>query len=180
MLDYNFYKEKLGKKFAIVNGELVEDPEGLLTVTETFTNYSIYLSKIEHKASLIIPDLAYVGKTYKTRSTDCISICCKWHDNQYGTNLQKVYKDTTHEKFKKYFKQGMSLWFEDHGFLKTNTIKIGSFIVYQYAPNLPANSHIAICIEPNKILQHIPWKYSSIDTIENEKVFAIYDYTGQT
>lgn len=178
MLEYNYYKEKIGEKFSIINGELILDPKGTLIVSETLIDYSIYVSKIEQKVFLVIPDLAYIGKTYKIRSTDCISICCKWHDNNYGTNLQQIYKNTPHEKFKKYFREGMSLWFDTHGFTKVDDVTRGSFIVYQYDINKSANSHIGICIEPNKILQHIPWKYSSIDTIETEKILAIYNYKG--
>lgn len=174
MLDYNFYSNKVGTKFSIINGELVEDVSGNIVVSETLLDYSIYISNLEKRAFLVIPDTGYIGKTYKLRTTDCISICCKWHDNTFNTTLQQVYKNTSHSDFKKYFKDGMNLWFETNNFIKTNTLSIGSFIVYEYKPNI--TSHIAIYIDTNKILHHIPWKLSSIDALDNSKILGIYNY----
>lgn len=174
MLDYNFYINKIGSKYTINSGDLIEDTSGNIVVSETFIDYSIYLNKLTKEVFLVIPDSAYIGKTYKLRATDCISICCRWHDEKYNTNLQQIYKNTPHTDFKKYFRDGMSLWFDANNFTKVDNLTIGSFIIYEYKPSMI--SHIGIYIGENKILQHIPWKLSSIDTIDHTKILGIYNY----
>ena len=44
-MDYEYFANKIGTKFALVRGEFVENQEGDFTVSLNFAQYSIYLNK---------------------------------------------------------------------------------------------------------------------------------------
>lgn len=173
-MDYQYFKDKIGSRFDIVQGELVETLEGMFLVTDQLQNYSIYINKKEQSANLISPKSSYIGRSYGLRQADCVAICLMYLDNNHGTKFMERYKATPNKVFYQYYIKGMGLWFEENGFTKVDTPEIGDMLVYANTPD--AISHVGVYIKPNKILHHLPNKFSCIDDIEKEKIKGIYRY----
>jgi len=173
-MDYQYFADKLGVKFDIVEGELVESETGQFTVSETFGDFVIYVNKLAKAVNIIAPQKAYVGRHYRLRRTDCITLLAEWLDDHYGSDFDNIYKKYPNRSFKKYYEQGMSLWYEENGFTKVATPERGDCIVYAYAPNV--TSHVGVYLGNNKILHHLPGKLSSIDTIYSDNILGIYRY----
>jgi hypothetical protein len=171
-MDYDYYSDKIGTRFNIVEGNLVEAENGMFPVTESFQSPSIYVNKLDKKVSLISPKNSYIGRTYGLRQADCVAICFSWHDDNKGTDLMKIYKNTPNREFYNYYLEGMAPWFLTHGFQEVQTMEIGDMLVYENVPE--TISHIAIYLGNNKILQHMPNKLSGVDTLDSSKVRGIY------
>ena len=172
-MDYEYFLNKLGCKFSLVQGEFVEDPNGIFTVSTEFKQYSIYLNKQTKKCTPIAPEKSYLARQYKLRRSDCVTLAFEWLDDYYKINLTQVYKNTSNKVFLKYYTAGMYLWYEDNGFQKVNTVEIGDTLIYEY-PN-----HIGVCIEKDRILHHLSSKYSSIDVVDYNKILGCYRYANQ-
>lgn len=175
-MEYSKFADKIGAKYDIVKGVLVQSETGPFTVTETLNNCCIYVNKTAKTVQLIVPDDMYIGKTYGLRHSDCVQIAFRWSDENQSTELLKVYRSTPHKKFYEYYMRGISDWFVDNNFIRQTVPSIGDFIVYEYQPE--AKSHIGICVAPGKILHHMPNKLSSIDTIDTNKIIGIYRYAN--
>ena len=176
-MDYEYYLNKLGCKYSLIRGEFVEDINGIFTVSTEFKQYSIYLNTQNSTCTPIAPNKSYLAREYKLRRSDCISLVFEWLDDNYKLNLTKVYKDTTTKGFLKYYTSGMYLWYEDNGFTKVNDISIGDSIIYgDSITGQVYNNHIGVCVGKDKILHHLPTRYSSIDVIDYNKVLGCYRY----
>lgn len=176
-MDYEYYLNKLGSKFSLVRGEFVEDPQGAFTVTTEFKQYSIYVNKQTKKVAPIAPTKSYLARTYVLRKSDCITLMFEWLDDHYNTKYIDFYNSISHRYFLKYYKAGLGCWYEDSGFKKVDIPQAGDCIVYGDSINeVIPNNHVGICVGDNKILHHLPQRYSSIDTIISDKVIGCYRY----
>lgn len=173
-MDYQYFADKLGAKFDIVEGELVESENGILTVSQTLSNFTIYLNKLDRTASIVVPKNAYIGRSYKLRRSDCITLFAEWLDDHYSSSFGNIYKKVSNKEFYRYYNAGMELWFEDNSFTKVSALEVGDCIVYEYTPNVP--SHVGIYVGEDKFLHHMPNKLSCIDTIDYNKITGIYRY----
>lgn len=173
-MDYELYKDKIGARFDIVQGELVEAIDGMFLVTETFSSPSIYINRQQQTATLVSPKDSYIGRSYGLRQADCVAICFLWHDNNKGTNLMSLYKRTSNREFYEYYVRGMGAWFLEHNFTQVTEMQPGDMLVYENVPGSIA--HIAVFLGDNKILQHLPNKLSGVDVLELSKVKGIYRY----
>lgn len=173
-MDYEYFKNKIGSKFNIVEGELVEAENGIFTVSETYSNYVIYLNKQNKTYNLIAPLKSYIGRPYVLRKLDCVTLMFEWLGDENNKDLSSIYTKTSRKDFFKYYKEGMSLWYEDNGFLKVDTPIRGDCIVYEYKPK--AVSHVGIYLGEDKFLHHLPYKLSCIDTLDRSKIIGVYRY----
>lgn len=173
-MEYNDYFDKIGKRYNVVEGDLVEAENGMFLVTESFQSPAIYIDKVNLKVHLISPSTSYIGKTYSLRQADCVAICFSWHDKNKGTHLLDIYKNTSNREFYKIYVEGMGNWFLANGFKQVSTPEPGDMLVYSYGPTML--SHIAIYLGNDKILQHLPNKLSSVDLLDSNKVKGIYRY----
>lgn len=173
-MDYQYFANKLGAKFDIVNGELVESVNGLFIVSDKYTDYVIYLNKLTKTASIVAPQKSFLGRSYRLRHLDCITLFAEWLDDHYGSTWGNIYNKLSNREFYRYYKSGMSLWYEDNGFTQVEKPKHGDCLVYAYKPKVI--SHVGICLDGDKILHHLPYKLSSIDSIEPDKIIGVYRY----
>jgi len=176
-MDYEYYLNKLGSKFSLVRGEFVEDPQGAFTVTTEFKQYSIYVNKQTKKVAPIAPEKSYLARKYVLKRSDCITLFTEWLDDHYGSTYGNIYTKISNKEFLKYYKSGMRLWYEDNGFKEVAYPRLGDCLVYSDSINeVIPNNHVGICVGDNKILHHLPQRYSSIDTIISDKVIGCYRY----
>lgn len=173
-MDYQYFADKIGAKFDIVEGKLTESENGQFTVSETFGNFVIYLNKLNKTANIIVPQKAYVGRSYRLRYTDCITLFAEWLDDHYGSGFGNIYTKLSNKEFYRYYTAGMGLWYEDNGFTKVTSPETGDSIVYEHAPNVI--SHVGIYVGDDKILHHMPKKLSCIDSLDYSKIIGIYRY----
>ena len=107
----------------------------------------------------------------------CISLVAEWLDDHNGTDFLSGYYNMSNRDFLRYYKSGMRLWYEDHGFKEVNNLQIGDCLVYgDSVTNLIPNNHIGIYVSKDKILHHLPGRFSSIDTIDYSKIIGCYRY----
>lgn len=173
-MEYNYLINKIGARFDIVAGELQEDPSGLFVVSEIYQPFSVYLNKQTKQAMIVAPESSYLGRAYKMGNRDCITLVAQWLDEHYGSSFGNIYRTTSHIDFMKYYKGGMSLWYEDNLFEKVTTYVEGDCLVYAYKPAVI--SHVGIYLNDGKILHHLPGKLSCVDVLDESKIIGAYRY----
>lgn len=174
-MNYNDFYNKIGTRYNIVLGHLSEDIDGMLTVSDNFA-YSniIYVNHSNKTVSLVIAREEYVGRSYSLRKRDCISLIAEWLTNNTDKDFNKVYSKISNKDFMEYYKKGIDIWFEENGFTQVTDPIQGDCVVYAYKPAVI--SHAGIYINQNKLLHHIPYTLSSIDSIDYSKVLKVYRY----
>lgn len=170
-LNYNEFLEKIGSKYDIVNGVLVESDTGVLTVSKNFEQYTIYLNTLSKSVSLIIPEKAYIGRFYLLKKSDCIKLVNEWLDDKLKTtNYLERYKNTDNRTFKKYYSEGVKHAYLDNSFVEVDSqsVSVNDVIVYGN------KNHVAVCVDTNRILHHMPGKLSCYDQLDTEKILGVY------
>jgi len=177
-MEYQNFSDKVGTRFDIVNGDLVESPSGLFIVSETYQNNTIYLNKQSKKATLIVEMSKYIGRPYKLRVSDCTSLWTQWLDANKGSSYYQIYKAMPHREFMAWMKAGMCSYFESQPFTKVTSDNLveGDCLVYSF--NDMIDSHVGIYINENKILHHLPRKMSSLDILDRSKILGAYRYAN--
>jgi len=176
-MDYEYFANKIGTKFALVRGEFVENQEGDFTSSLNFAQYSIYLNKQTKTCTPIAPQKSYLARAYALKRSDCISLVAEWLDDHNNTNFLSGYYNMSNRDFLRYYKLGMRLWYEDHGFKEVNNLQIGDCLVYgDSVTDIVPNNHVGIYVSKDKILHHLPGRFSSIDNIDYLKIIGCYRY----
>ena len=176
-MDYEYFANKIGTKFALVRGEFVPALNGEFTASFDFAQYSIYLNKQTRTWTPIAPTKSYIARSYILKKSDCVTLFAEWLDDHRGSNFGNIYNNISNKEFFKYYRSGMGLWYEDNGFTKVNNPIVGDCLVYGDSINgkIPLN-HVGVCVADNKILHHLPGTFSSIDTIDYGKIIGCYRY----
>lgn len=181
MLEYKDYENKIGVRFDIVAGDLVENPQGQFIVSYQYAENSIYINKLTKTVGLVIPAGSYIGRDYQLRLNDCTSLWTEWLDKRKGTNYYQIYETLSNRDFATWMRVGMCSYFESQPFTKItdyDTLQEGDCLVYDYAGIGNVSSHVGIYIADNKILHHIARKYSSLDVLDKSKILGAYRYAG--
>jgi hypothetical protein len=179
MLDYKIYIDKIGLHFDIVNGDLVESETGPFVVSEEFKENTIYLNKLTKTVSLIIPKDSYTGRTYRLRNSDCTTLWCRWLDTHKGSNYREIYKNISNKQFVGWMKAGMCPYFDAQPFQKITDYTLlqeSDCLVYSF--NNLIDTHVGVYIPEDKILHHLPRKFSSLDILDRSKILGAYRYAN--
>ena len=177
MLLYKDYENKIGLRFDIVNGDLVESETGQFVVSDQYLENTIYLNKLTKTAALITPQYSYVGNFYQLRLNDCTSLWTRWLDEHKSSHYYDIYKSMSHRDFHAWMKAGMCSYFETQPFEKItdyNLLQEGDCLVYSY--DGVVNSHVGIYLPQDRILHHLARKYSCIDNLDKSKILGAYRY----
>jgi hypothetical protein len=169
-LNYNDYSEKVGSRYNIVEGLLVESSDGVLTVSTEFKQNTIYVDTYNKCVNLIVPEKAYIGRHYFLKKSDCIKLVNEWLDDRLGTDYVQRYKNTSNADFKKYYSQGVKYAYLDNDFKEVDhsALTIGDVIIYiNY-------NHVAVLVDTNKVLHHLPKKLSCYDVLDTTKILGVY------
>jgi hypothetical protein len=172
--EYDTLKQHIGKKVDVISGSLVVSDSGFLTILNYPANYSVYLDSTNKTVQPIVPREELRGQVYKLRTRDCVVTVAQWLDNKYNTKLLDVYRSASNSKFYRYYSGDFGDWFKDNGFtlVEDNSQNIGDVLFYGNY------NHIGIRLENNKILHHLPHKYSSVDTIDESLIRKVYRYVN--
>lgn len=176
MLNYQEFEQKVGVRFDVVEGDLVESPTGPFVVSYNYEINTIYINKL-NKTAVVIPDKSsYIGKEYALRFNDCTTLWTQWLDSHKGSNYAEIYKKMGHREYYHWMKSGLCAYFETQPFIKVdvNELEEGDCLVYSY--NNSIDSHVGVYIANDKILQHRPKKYSSLDALDKSKILGAYRY----
>lgn len=173
-MDFYFWKNNIGLKADIKEGNVVLSEDGFLSVSNKPTQYSVYVDELRSSVSLIIPKSDYRGRLYKLFESDCVTLSAEWFDNYFKTDTLGYLSNISPEEYRRLWGAG----FKDHlktlGFVKQNKIPDKGDVIYYGRPN-----HIGICLGDNKILHHLPRKYSCIDEIDPTKLGDVYGKTAK-
>jgi hypothetical protein len=176
-MDYEYFANKIDTKFALVRGEFVPALNGEFTASFNFAQYSIYLNKQTKTWTPIAPQKSYIARAYVLKKSDCITLFTEWLDDHVGTTFGNIYSSISNRDFIRYYKSGMRLWYEDNGFTEVSIPQTGDCLVYgDSVTNIIPTNHVGVCIADNKVLHHLPGRYSSIDTLEYSKIIGCYRY----
>ena len=181
-MDYDYFTKKLGCRFDIVEGELVEAENGKFLVTTDFVEYAICLNPITKTWNVIAPKKSYLARRFVLRQSDCLTLSCEWLDDHFNQNFSKIYTSSTRKQFYERFKvTGIRDLYLNNGFYTVNEPKLGDVIFYNWnmSTNTPIN-HVGIYQGNNKILQQVPYKLSSIDECDSTKITEIFRYASNT
>lgn len=173
-MEFKDFADRIGTRYSIVNGDLVEAETGEFVVSETFGTNTIYVNKLTRTCNLIPAPNSYTGRPYKLKYTDCITLVASWLDKNRGSSFGNVYSSISRKQWFHYYEVGMKHYYLDNGFKEVSSLEEGDCIVYEYATNI--HNHVGIYIKDNKILHHIPQKLSSLDNIDSSLILGIYRY----
>lgn len=177
MLDYAIYSEKIGSKYTVEWGELVEADDGEFVVSQTPGKNRIILSNFAKTASLAAdPDL-WIGRVWALKKSDCASLAAEYQDKQFNADYMATIKGYSLKKWGEYFHRGMVAWLEDFGMPKValEDRQLHDVVVYDYDGD--HNMHVGTYLGDNKLLHHLPNKLSSIDVVdftETDKFLGVY------
>jgi hypothetical protein len=166
-MTYEYFSTKIGQRFSIVEGIIVEDTTGPFVVSENFGDYVIYLNKINRSWNIIAPKKSYLARQYILRKSDCISLTVEWLKDTHGSKITFDYNKLSNRDFYRIYKEGLKHCFEENGFVEVTTPRYGDCLVYDF------KQHSGVYLD-NKILHHLPRTYSSIDTVDNARILGIY------
>ncbi len=172
-MPYQSFQEHEGSRVDIVEGKLVLDPGGFLTLSRTPANYTAYIN--DKTITPIVPPSEYRAQIYKLRKRDCVTLAGRWLDEYYGTSLLGVYTGARNSKFVRYFFGDFADWFVDNGFSLVAEPQHGDVVFYRYSDANVIN-HIGICINGDRILHHMPNTYSSLDVLDQSRIIKVLRY----
>lgn len=173
-MTYDEYKNKIGTRYTFVQGEIVEDADGEVVVSNTPKLNTIYLNNRDRTATLMVDPKLYVGRRWKLFTSDCVSVAAEYLDDHIGTSLKRV---RPRREYDKYFKEGMCQWFEDHGFKEVAIADMqpNDVLVFDYDEGII--THVCVYLGDGKVLHHMSNKYSSIDPLGDvDSVLGVYRY----
>jgi hypothetical protein len=172
---YEIFLNKIGKKFNVVNGEFVEDSDGILTVSTSPFNNSIYLNTLNN-TWLVVSDLL-IGIPYRIARDDCATLCARYLDKHFGSKIEEKLFSLTLKEWTNYIKLGGETLIKEVGGYEVNLSQLKEKDVVSYEiEDSRITSHLAVYLGNNKILHHVPNKYSSIDDIDMSKVKRVFRY----
>lgn len=176
-MDYNTLESKIGTKFSIVEGYLLEDTNGQFTVSYDLVPYSIYLDRVNKTYTVLAPRKEYIGRVYALRRNDCANLFAEWHDGHFGTSFLNTYNNLTHRQYLEIFNGGMSKWFLENGFAQVTEPQHGDCMVYDFRSDAKLlRNHVGIYLEGHNILHHISGRLSSIDPVLDSRVIGYFRY----
>jgi len=176
-MKYEEYVTKLGTRYDIINGELTESPSGLFVVSEEFKDYTIYINKQNLTVSIIAPRLSYIGREYKLKVRDCVSIIIDWYKHNRNIDWTSDYNRISISKYLDYYVNKIDNLLIEYGFIEVEdkiNLEIGDWLIYKIDNQGAVNT--AMYYGNDKILQQLPNKLSSIDPIDFAKVVRVYRY----
>lgn len=182
---YDDFINKVGSKFSIVEGELVESPSGLFTVSTQPAPYTIFLG-INKKVNIITSKDSYIGRAYTrkqhgeytTLANDCIRLFTEYHDKNVGTNFLEVYRFLNPRDYVEIARKGMSTWFIDNNFTEVNIENRSKNDCVVYSYDNKSILHVGVLVDKDLLLHHIPDKLSCIDILVLSKVKGVFRYAG--
>lgn len=186
-LDYEILIDKVGSKYNISNGVIVESPSGLFTVTTVFQDNSIYLNTLNKSVVLIVSKNLFIGRIYSRRSIEsdnipkanCIKLFTDYMDYVYNTDFfSKSYKELTSRQYYEIAKAGINDYLISKGFFEVSIEDRATNDVVFYSYDNETQIHLGVLVEQNKLLHHLPDKLSSIDKLDINKVIRILRYAG--
>lgn len=168
-MNFEYWLSNLGSKVDICYGDLVISSNGFLTVSTSLDQYALYLDRSSCTATPVIPKNDYRGRVYKLRMRDCVTLTAEWLDRNTGLKAADFVKNITRAQYINLHQSGYLHLLSSLGFVSADTSPMhGDIVVYE------KQIHIGICIDGDKILHHLPGKYSSIDPLEQSKILGVY------
>jgi len=177
MLDYDTYSAKIGSKYTVAWGELVEAEDGEFEVSKTASKNRIVISDFAKTAQLSAERDLWIGRQWALKKSDCATLAAEYQDKQFNSNYTEIMNSYSLRKGGEYFHRGMVAWLEDVGMPRValEDRQLHDVVVYDYDGD--HNMHIGIYLGDNKLLHHLPNAFSSIDVLdfsETEKFLGVY------
>lgn len=180
MLEYEDFYDKIGKRYSITDGELVEDNSGNIVVSNTFKYYSIYIDTFSRRATLICDKDGFLGREYKLRTRDCAILLNDWLTKNTSVNFTKALNQVTSKDYRYAVSEGLYELFkyysESFEEITIPDLEYGDVVIMKLGSSL---SHTGIYYGDGKILHHAPGKLSSIDDLSNFQILHCFRPKGK-
>lgn len=168
-MNFNYWSSNIGSKVDICEGDLVPSENGFLTVSTSLDQYSLYVDRLSETAVPVIPKSDYRGRVYKLRRSDCVTLAAEWLERNTEIKAAEFVKKISRTQYITLHDSGYLHLLSTLGFSAVDATPVhGDIIVYE------KQIHIGICIDGDKILHHLPGKYSSIDRFDQSKILGVY------
>jgi hypothetical protein len=164
-----FWLDNLRERADIFNGNLRLSESGFLTVSESPVLNSVYVDVVMNRFTPVVQPGDWRGRPYKFRGKDCVALAAEWLDSQYDIGAVEYVKAINRNEYIRLNLDGYLHMLQPLGFEEVSQpAEVGDIVVYI------RQLHIGVCIEPGKILHHMPYLYSSIDTIDPNLVLGVF------
>ena len=166
---------EVGQRWDIVEGEWVQNDEsGQFEVVD-----QPHVIDTIHAETGNLTHRGWVGRKWSFRKEDCISICAEYFDEAHGTQYCQEYMNVPGPKYRECVLGGINKYFDSHPdfFIVEdhNDIRQYDLFVYQLFDIDDLRSpHVALNIGDDKVITMLPFKLSSIDPLERDKIIRIY------
>lgn len=166
---------ELDQRYDIVDGEFVRNDEtGRFVVTDQQgVDDSIYLPKRQLVTS------SWLGKPYRWRRQDCVSVIADYIDEIYGTTYWKQYMKTPTTLYSQCVLEGMKVWLDasddwDRVWDLTDLQKHDVLIVDLEGYTDDNSPHCQLNLGDGTVFSQPHMKITSIDPLDNEIIQRIY------
>lgn len=172
---YEYFSERVGKRLDVVEGEFVENEGGHLIVSVTPLKNSIYINKFNKTWASMSED--FIGRPYILGKSDCAILCAKYLDKHVNSSIEKVLLNLTMKEWANYTRLGVDNIIRDVGGVEIDReeLSINDVVSYKLLDS-DTESHLGVYIGENRILQHLPKKFSGIDPIDYSRVTRVFRY----
>lgn len=175
--EYINWNDYIGEKANIVEGNLVVDPQGFLTVSYSIAPYNLLIEN--NVATPLCPKTDFRGRAYRFMRSDCVTLVAEWYDTAIGTDFLTRLKTLFGRTYQQLNFSGYTEILESFGFVEQTTRNSETnFLIYQPQDLVfyEYTNHIGVCLDTTAILHHPNGKFSCIDQIIPEKVLKVYRY----
>jgi len=172
---YELFVENIGKRFDVVNGEFVQNDNGLLIVSLSPVRNSIFVNKLQ-KLWAVRSDYL-IGIPYSFGKNDCAILCARYLDKHVGSNMEEELLKLTFKDWANYARLGVENIIKEVGGYEIPVSELQPNDVVSYLiPDSDVTSHLAVYLGDGKILHHEPKKYSSIDELDETRITRAFRY----
>jgi len=164
-----FWIDHVGEKADIISGCIRLAENGFLTVSKSPVVNSVYVDEVLNRFTPVVLPSDWRGRPYKFRVKDCVTLAAQWMDANYDIGAVEYVKSVNRNEYICLNLDGYMHMLQPLGFSETSSpIEVGDVVVYE------RQLHIGVCVEPGKILHHLPYCYSSVDTIDQSLVLKVF------
>jgi hypothetical protein len=172
---YELFVENIGQRFNVVNGEFVKQDDGPLIVSLSPIQNSIYINKFQEM--WVVRSDQMIGTAYNFGRNDCAILCARYLDKHVGSNIEEKLLALTFREWANYARIGVENIIKDVGGYEVDISELQPNDVVSYLiPDSDVTSHLAVYLGNEKILHHVPKKYSSIDDFDETRVTKVFRY----
>lgn len=164
---------RVGERADIIEGVATPSVDGFLTVKENPALNTVYVERNAKKAQLICPKTEWRGRKYRFRFQDCVVLVARWMDANYNAGSLEFMRSISMAEYNRLNVEGYLDVIVQAGYVEQDRDPIhGDLLAYDH------DKHIGVCIDGDKILHHPPNLFSSLDTLDRDRIVKVFRHAN--